>query len=890
MRSIIRGLLHLIANWLLNAVGIWVCSAWMDGVELIVDGSVPEYILALELGLALTLMNALLRPILLNLLLPINGLTVGIFSLAVNGFFIILLSRFSAVLEVDGFWVGFLATFELAFINMALQVLIPIDDDIMDYSVIVRRVVNRKRADDEPKGIVMLEIDGLSFTRLKKAVKTGHMPFVKELLESGKYSVRPYDCGVPSQTSSCQAGIMYGRNENICAFRWYNKAEHRVFSSTRSGDASDMEKRLFADSTPRGILDNGLSINNIISGNAEENIFTVSQVSPKSAEDLKQRNRDLYHLSVRPYLLTKSLILTFIDAGSDILTYVWDYISRKKPRLNRIKRFYPLVRGAANILLRDISTAMIVDAVSVGREAMYTTFLGYDEIAHHSGPDSREAYNALSGIDRSIRKVFEAVDLTEARRYEIVILSDHGQSFGPTFAQRYGLTLGDYIKSLAVKYSRIRKEQKVLSIGDDEDNSANVIAVLDGLGTGKSDSLPGKTIKNLKVRISSPEAEEALSAAENEANDILVLASGNLVNTYFPVRDERLIYGEIEELYPGMISELVSHPGVGVVLVHSAEGPLAIGENGSRNLDTGLVTAEDPLTMYGDPEKRSEQLRYLLDFPDAGDLVIISPVYEDGTVAAYEELIGSHGGLGGQQTEPFLMHSAEVQADDDIRNSKQVYDVLQRIRQAPLPKAETMPMERTPETTSVKALWSQIKDTGHWVPVLLRTLYFSPWAYRTVVQDPAFNGPALLIQVFTFLCSWTAMNKNFSYQHDPLVNFGLLVLTYGVEILAAYMAVLILRGKRNPWKLTRAAFFGSYWGIFGILILSQHAVPAWLLIIMVLRVNVLAVSAYTAGGLGPKRALPLFVILILMIPILAADLLMIGRFILYASHNISALG
>ena len=60
----------------------------------------------------------------------------------------------------------------------------------------------------------MLEIDGLSYPRLMYSIERGFMPFLKELLDSGKYTVRPYDCGVPSQTSSCQAGIMFGRNGN----------------------------------------------------------------------------------------------------------------------------------------------------------------------------------------------------------------------------------------------------------------------------------------------------------------------------------------------------------------------------------------------------------------------------------------------------------------------------------------------------------------------------------------------------------------------------------------------------------------------------------------------------------------------------------------------------
>ena len=587
MSAIIQLLLHFIGNWFFNSICLYACSRWINGVTLTPADGIPTYILVLELGLILTLLNALLRPILLHLLLPLNGLTIGFFSLIINGFFIFLLSRFSGSFSVSSIWVGVLATFVFAILNIFLQMLIPIDDDVMFYSVISQNTRTKKAQHSNKKGIVMLEIDGLSYPRLHDAMDKGYMPFLKELLDSGKYSARPYDCGIPSQTSSCQAGIMFGRNENICAFRWYDKENHKVYSSNNPGNATAIEKMLFPEGNPTGILDKGLSVNNIISGNAEENILTISQLLPKTREEQKKRDHDLYLLSIRPYFLTKSLILTVLDAGSEVISYYWDCIRGKKPRLNRLHKFYPFVRAATNVLLRDISTAMIVDAVSTGREAMYTTFVGYDEIAHHSGPDSASAHHALTGIDKAIRKVFEAAAVSAARPYEIVILSDHGQTFGATFKQRYQMTLGDYIKSLAVKYSLYGKALKVISLDDDEDNNANVMAVLNSLSSSGPDSITRKAAETLGNAVSDDDVEKAVKAAENEANDILVLASGNLVNAYFSISDKRMTYDEIEAAYPGLITEMVSHPGVGLVMVHTGEGPVAIGEKGQRNLYSG---------------------------------------------------------------------------------------------------------------------------------------------------------------------------------------------------------------------------------------------------------------------------------------------------------------
>ena len=53
-------------------------------------------------------------------------------------------------------------------------------------------------------------------------------------------------------------------------------------------------------------------------------------------------------------------------------------------------------------------------------------------------------------------------------------------------------------------------------------------------------------------------------------------------------------------------------------------------------------------------EKRVWQMKRVMDFPSAGDLWLISTVYSDGTVAALEELIGNHGGVGGPQTDAFI--------------------------------------------------------------------------------------------------------------------------------------------------------------------------------------------------------------------------------------------
>jgi hypothetical protein len=136
---------------------------------------------------------------------------------------------------------------------------------------------------------------------------------------------------------------------------------------------------------------------------------------------------------------------------------------------------------------------------------------------------------------------------------------------------------------------------------------------------------------------------------------LLVVASGNLALIYLTRSTERLNRTEIDRAYPKLISGLAAHPGVGLVIADDEEGPVAFGSAGTHRLRDGTVEGIDPLLPYG-PEARCDLLRHQ-EAAHIGDLVLIScvdPVTHE--VAAFEELVGSHGGLGGWQTDAMLVY------------------------------------------------------------------------------------------------------------------------------------------------------------------------------------------------------------------------------------------
>jgi hypothetical protein len=123
---------------------------------------------------------------------------------------------------------------------------------------------------------------------------------------------------------------------------------------------------------------------------------------------------------------------------------------------------------------------------------------------------------------------------------------------------------------------------------------------------------------------------------------------------------------ELEDLHPGLVATLAAHPGVGILMVRTKDhGAVAFGPNGARYLDEDRVEGEDPTTIFGEHTimslKREDAMIH------APDLLLLSQYdTEMGEVAAFEELIGSHGGLGGFQTQPFILHPKEWELDEDV--------------------------------------------------------------------------------------------------------------------------------------------------------------------------------------------------------------------------------
>ncbi|MGW2530754.1 hypothetical protein ACWC10_27390 [Streptomyces sp. NPDC001595] len=163
----------------------------------------------------------------------------------------------------------------------------------------------------------------------------------------------------------------------------------------------------------------------------------------------------------------------------------------------------------------------------------------------------------------------------------------------------------------------------------------------------------------------------------------MVLASGNLGLVSFPDVPHRMSKEEIDARHPALLTTLANHPGIGFLLVRSEEhGGVVLGAYGAQ-IPVAELDDERPGPLAGFGPGAAEAVRRTHAFPHTADIMVNSfhdPA--DGEVLAFEEQIGSHGGLGGAQGKPFLLSpltlSPPVDGPGPLVGAEQVHRVLRR--------------------------------------------------------------------------------------------------------------------------------------------------------------------------------------------------------------------
>ena len=617
----------------------------------------PPAILAAVFAIAL--LNALLRPVVLAIAVPLGIAVVVLTGIALQVAVLFLVGSLVPGVVVRDLRAAFEGAIVFAVANTAISWFIALGEDESYFSHLVRMLIREHAggAKSDRPGVVIVQIDGLSHPVLVNQIRAGRVPTMARWTRSRTHSLTPWECRLPSQTSASQAGILLGSNDGIPAFRWFEKDAGRLMVSNRPPDAFEIERRL---GQGVGLLAGGASIGNLFTGGAAESLLTMSRLGDPLAS--LGPTRSWFYFLVSPFSFARALFLTLGEAGKEVFQARRQRAAGIEPRIAR-GGAYPLLRAFTNVFLRQITVSLLVERMLRGVPVMYVDFVDYDEIAHHAGPERGEALDALDGIDH-VLGALEQVAAEAPRPYRFVVLSDHGQSQGATFRQRYGITVEGLVRDLMGSLPTTEAATATVEAW----GPLNAFLSEVSRGTGAAARMTERLLRGRSregfVELGPGRRDAGGRPAQAAADGgsktgppgLVVCASGNLALVYLDDSRDRMTLEAIEARYPRLVDGLTGHDGIGFVMVRSERlGAIAIGASGRHVLDGGAVDGRDPLAPFG--AQAAEDLRRLDSMPHVGDLVLNSRIDEETQeVAAFEELVGSHGGIGGWQTKAFVLH------------------------------------------------------------------------------------------------------------------------------------------------------------------------------------------------------------------------------------------
>jgi uncharacterized membrane protein YvlD (DUF360 family) len=607
---------RLLVAWVVSASALFV-AAWLlpgIGVEGFWGAALASALIAI--------LNAALPPVVAALRLPFTALLGFILVLLLDAAMLKLTARIAPdAISVASFGDALLAALVASAVSVALEIVAGTNDDDTYLFRVTRRVARRSGGQirtDVP-GLVFLEIDGLALPVLRRAMRDGNAPNLAAWLAGDTHRLLEWETDFSSQTGASQAGILLGSNDDIPAFRWVEKETGRLMTCSAPPDCERIEK---LHATGAGLLvDGGASRGNLLSGEADEVILTVSRISAE-----KRANPGYRAFLANGFNVTRVLVLFFWELLVEWTAALRASRRNVQPRGHR-GGIYPFLRATMCVFVRDLIVYGVLTDMMRGRPAVYATFSSYDEVAHHSGLERADTLEALRKLDQQFGRI-ERARRYAPRPYEIVVLSDHGQTQGATFKQRNGYGLDELVRR-SVSTGDVTP---VLS-GDENDKMAGHAV---GEATGKSRKKPAKN--------------------DVTGERVVVLGSGNLGLIYLMEDRRRLTLEEIDERHPKLVPALRNHPHVGFVLVRSQDhGAVALGARGATHyLEDGRIEEEDPLAPFS--PNAPDHLRRTDGFEHVADIMVNSfydPQLDEG--CAFEELISFHGGLGGPQTRAFIL-------------------------------------------------------------------------------------------------------------------------------------------------------------------------------------------------------------------------------------------
>jgi hypothetical protein len=532
----------------------------------------------------------------------------------------------------------------------------PLDDVVLGLQRLVDRLIRRARVGPPPasgeRRLLIVQIDGLSRAVLQQGLAEGRMPFLRRLLDRGDWRVRPMSVGMPTSTPAFQMAAMYGVRPDIPGFHYHDKRRREDVYFPRAGDAALVEERHAAGR--RGILDGGSSYGCVFTGGAVDNLFSFAMIKRPTGTGVV---RAISNFVVLAWVLVKALALTAVEIGRALLRLLADPVGEWNRGFKSLA-----IKIGISVWVRQLFNLAASRDIYRGVPAIYVNYLDYDVFSHAYGPRHRRALRALRRVDRSLQHLWRVCRRVPEHRYDVYVLSDHGQAHCTPFEK---VAAGRRIERML--FDDIFTSASVREVTPSHPAGRHHLS--SGIKAYRSGRAPGVFQRFFNyLEDDFPWVLGELKEAR-ERDNVRVIAAGPNAFVYFLDTPEPLTIQRIEDRWPGLGETLSRCAGIGYVLARENDGPVCFWRGKRYRL-----SASDPGPFAGrdDAAVVVEGIHDLMAMPSAGDLVLYGIDAVGGNISFIAE-IGAHAGPSQEELHTFVIAAARAPLPESISHPLQLY-------------------------------------------------------------------------------------------------------------------------------------------------------------------------------------------------------------------------
>ncbi|MFN2603423.1 MAG: alkaline phosphatase family protein [Gemmatimonadaceae bacterium] len=541
------------------------------------------------------------------------------------------------------------------------------------YAIKYRAFARERRPHDGRRGLIMLQVDALAYSDLRRAIERGYCPTIQSLLDEQSFDLRRWFCGLPSATPYCQAGIFYGQNDGIPAFRFFDKPARRLITCNSPDGVQYIRDRI---PTP-GALAGGSSYVNLLDGDAQTVAFTVATRQKMSVYQRLGGTRMALLIALHPVRVLRMI-------AQSILEWLREEVERTRGELlgraTHSEGIFPLIRIFSNVIVRELQTMAILLDVYLGVPIIYSTFMQYDELAHHFGPSSRPALADLRRTDSRISEIWRMARVVGGRGYDLVILSDHGMTRSVSYRVKFGESLGATVQGLLTDQALISQSER----SEYADVGAEIVEAV-AQATPPRMARFRRGLRRIRDWVRSRYGLREIILPEkyrvDRIHDVVVTYSSCLALVYFADDENQLSLDSIlsNATRRSLYEAVVAHPGIGLVLTRQDGAVYAESSKGKARIQSEQVTViagKNPLEPYGTESYQLRAIESLVGQSNCGDCVLFG-AFDGYEIVSFDDQVGAHGSAGGDQVYPFLITPAGLVARDErIEDARDIHRVV----------------------------------------------------------------------------------------------------------------------------------------------------------------------------------------------------------------------